>query len=161
LIRPAALFLVTLGLLQMLGDLAGLPSVRAIGAVTSASPAPKVFSAVDGFETYSTRFFLLWRDDAGEEHVLRLTPELSKGIRGPYNRRNPYGAVIAYAPILFEAERTRPMFAAVAHFSVCGHAPLLHELGIDPTDVRGPVRLRVEPLSPRHGRRLELPLPCP
>ncbi len=159
--RPAALFLVALGLLQMLGDLAGLPAVRAIGAVTAASPAPKVFSAVDGFETYSTRFFLLWLDETGKEQVVRLTPELNQGIRGPYNRRNPYGAVIAYAPVLSRAERTRPMFTAVAHFSVCGNAPLLRELGIDPARVRGPVRLRVEPLSPRHGQTLELPLPCP
>ena len=44
--------LVILGLTQMVADLTGLPAVRGLAAATLASPAPKVFSAVHGLETY-------------------------------------------------------------------------------------------------------------
>ena len=63
--NKAALFLLFLGLLQMLGDVTGLAVLKGIGVATVASPAPKVFSAVNGFETYSTRFFLEWTDTEG------------------------------------------------------------------------------------------------
>ena len=60
--RGAAIFLVVLGTAQMLGDLTGVLPLKAIAAATGASPAPKVFSAVRGLETYSTRFFLRAHD---------------------------------------------------------------------------------------------------
>jgi hypothetical protein len=37
------------------------------------------------------------------------------------------------------------MFDAVSHFALCGEAPLLRELGIEPNRVRGQVRIRLEP----------------
>ena len=64
--------LLVLGLLQMAGDVTGLDWLRGIGAASSASPAPRVFSAVDGLETYSTRFFLEWTDTRGASHSLEL-----------------------------------------------------------------------------------------
>ncbi len=168
--NKAAVALLVLGLLQMGGDLlerlglgaAGRP-LKGVGAATTASPAPKVFSAVRGLETYSTRFYLEWRDRAGQEHSLLLTPELYARLRGPYNRRNVYGAALAYGPVLATDERTQPMFRAVVHYALCGDAPLLRELGIDPATVAGPVRVRYEP---RPGSDLgDLPrmleAPCP
>ena len=143
--KRAALLLL-LGLLQMVGDLADMPALKGIGAATCASPAPKVFSAVRGLETYSTRFYLEWSDRSGEGHALELTPALYSRLRGPYNRRNVYGAVLAYGPVLSTDERTRPMFDAVARYALCGDAPLLRELGIDPSTVSGRVRVRLEPL---------------
>jgi hypothetical protein len=148
----AAVGLLVLGLLQMTGDLldhAGLGQVgrplKGVGAATTASPAPKVFSAVRGLETYSTRFSLEWTDRAGEPHRVLLTPELYHRVRGPYNRRNVYGAALAYGPVLVTDERTRPMFEAVTTYALCGEAPLLRELGIDPSEVTGPLRVRYEP----------------
>ena len=149
----AAPGLLVLGLLQMSGDLldqVGLDVVgqplKGVGAATTASPAPKVFSAVRGLETYSTRFTLEWTDRAGEAHALLLTPERYARVRGPYNRRNVYGAALAYGPVLVTNERTRPMFWAVTTFALCGEAPLLCELGIDPADVqKDMVRVRYEP----------------
>jgi hypothetical protein len=152
--KKAAPALLALGLLQMAGDLieqAGLPAVgrplKGIGAATTASPAPKVFSAVRGLETYSTRFYVEWTDRRGGAHVLPITPELYGRIEGPYNRRNVYGAALAYGPVLATNERTAPMFEAVVRHALCGDAPLLRELGINPSDVAGPVRVRYEPLS--------------
>ncbi len=145
--KVAAAFLIAVGLAQMAGDLCerhvsarvGRP-LKGLAAATAASPAPKVFSAVRGLETYSTRFFLEWTSTDGEAHSLELTPEVYARLRGPYNRRNVYGAALAYGPVL-PAELRDPVLA----YAVCGNAPLLRELGIDPTQVRGPVRLCYEP----------------
>jgi hypothetical protein len=144
--KYAAVGLLMVGLMQMVGDLCGLPALRGIGAVTTASPAPKVFSAVQGFETYSTRFFVEWTDTAGSPHSLQLTPEVYARLAGPYNRRNVYGAALAYGPVLATDPRTQPMFRAVTQYAFCGEAPLLRELGIDPVSLTGQVRVRFEPL---------------
>ena len=69
--RFAAPLLIVLGLAQMAGDVLGIVPLKAIAAATAASPAPRVFSAVRGLETYSTRFFLEW---AGRR--VELTPEV-------------------------------------------------------------------------------------
>jgi hypothetical protein len=145
--------LLVLGLLQMSGDLleqAGLPAVgrplKGLGAASTASPAPKVFSIARGLETYSTRFYLEWTDRAGEEHSLLITPELYGRLRGPYNRRNVFGAALAYGPVLATDERTQPLFRSVMAYALCGKAPLLREMGVDPAQIAGPVRVRYEPL---------------
>jgi hypothetical protein len=133
--------------LQIAADVAGLPALRAIAAATTASPLPKVFSAVRGLETYSTRFFVEWTDRAGELHSLELTPEVYAALRGPYNRRNVFGAVVAYGPLLSTDARTRPMFERVAAYALCGDAPLLRELGVDPRALAGPARVRLVPIA--------------
>jgi hypothetical protein len=162
--NAAALVLLAVGLLQMAGDLLRWPALKGLGAATTASPAPKVFSSVRGLETYSTRFFLEWRDRAGSPHSLELTPEVYGRLQGPYNRRNVYGAVLAFGPVLEGDPRTRPMFESVARYALCGEAPVLRELGIDPGQVEdGTLRVRLEP---RPGTDLGdlktvLEAPCP
>ena len=118
-----ALFLVVLGLAQMAGDLTKVVPLKAVAAATGASPAPKVFSAVQGLETYSTRFYL----DLGHERV-ELTPELYARIEGPYNRRNVFGAALAYGPVLPASLRD-----PVTRYALCGNAPLLRELQLHAT----------------------------
>lgn len=142
-----AIALLILGLLQMTGDLLGLPWMKGLGAATAASPAPKVFSAVRGLETYSTRFYLEWVDVGGEEQSLELTPAVYARIKGPYNRRNIYGAALAYGPILSIDPRSQRMFAAVSSYAFCGDARLLSELGVDHARVAGRVRVRIVPLQ--------------
>ena len=141
----AAIGLVILGLAQMAGDLANVLPLKAIAAATGASPAPKVFSAVKGLETYSTRFFLEWRTRSGEARSLELTPEAYARLAGPYNRRNVYGAVLAYGPVLSTDPNAKPLFDAVGRYALCGDAPLLRELGIAPDEIDGPLRIRLEP----------------
>ena len=163
--NKAAIFLIVLGLLQMSGDMlerfvhepAGR-ALRGLAAATTASPAPKVFSSVRGLETYSTRFYLEWSDRAGLEHSLRITPEIYARIRGPYNRRNVYGAALAYGPVL-----PAPLRDPVMRYALCGEAPLLRELGIDPTDIAGAIRVRYEPLPGTDLGDLPrvLEAPCP
>jgi hypothetical protein len=163
--KKAAVFLVALGLLQMTGDLLERyisepvgRAIKGVAAATTASPAPKVFSSVKGLETYSTRFSLEWTDRTGVGHSLRITPELYARLRGPYNRRNVYGAALAYGPVLPESLRE-----PVMHYALCGDAPLLRELGIEPSDIIGPVRVRYEPLPGTDLGDLPsiLEAPCP
>jgi hypothetical protein len=131
--RAVPIVLTILGLAQMAGDLTGIVPLKAVAAATMASPAPKVFSAVRGLETYSTRFYLEW--DGGRAE---LTPQLYSRMRGPYNRRNVYGAALAYAPVIPAALRDPVMRSAL-----CGQAPLLREMGLQP---HGPVTVVLEPV---------------
>jgi hypothetical protein len=147
-VRGPALFLVLLGLAQMTGDLLGWNALRGLMSATTASPAPKVFSAVDGFETYSTRFFVEWTDPTGTTRSLELTPEIYARVGGPYNRRNAYGAILAYGPILSTNPATSALFESVARFALCGRSPLLAELGVEVGSTGRSARVRLEPLDP-------------
>src|ERR1700755_3585891 len=95
-----------LGFAQMAGDIFHLPALKAVAAATAASPAPKVFSAVKGLETFSTRVFIEWVGEIGPTHSVEVTPERYAHVLGPYNRRNVYGAVLAYGPVLESDPRT-------------------------------------------------------
>ena len=144
--QKAAAALLGLGLLQMAGDVLGIPALKGLGMATAASPAPRVFSSISGLETYSTRFFLEWRSRDGAAHSLPLTPEVYQRLRGAYNRRNAYGAALAAGPVLATDPHTQRMFQAVLSYALCGEAPVLRELGIDPAQIDGPPRTRYEPL---------------
>lgn len=156
--------LVALGLFQMAGDLVQSRAVKGLAAAWGFSPAPKVFSSVGGLETYSTRFFLEWtRPDGGVESV-ELTPEVYSRMRGPYNRRNVYGAALAYGPILSTQEATEDMYNAVSAKALCGDAPLLVELGLEEASERvGPIRIRLVPIEGTDLGDLPslLEAPCP
>jgi hypothetical protein len=132
----------------MTADFLNLYSLKGFALATAASPAPRVFSAVRGLETYSTNFYLQWTDHQGAFHSVEITSEMYSHLRGPYNRRNVFGAVLAYGPVLADQKPTRPMFDAVASYALCGNAPILRELGIDPATVAGPLMIQLEP---RHG----------
>jgi hypothetical protein len=164
----AAVLLLALGLLQMGGDLleqcAPAPvapvgrALKGLAVGTAASPAPRVFSSVRGLETYSTRFFVEWTDHDGAAHSLHVTPEVYSRLQGPYNRRNVYGAALAYGPVLPAGLRD-----PVMRYALCGDAPLLRELGIDPGQVQGSARIRYEPLPGTDLGDLPtvLEAPCP
>lgn len=144
--KLAAAALVAVGTVQMAGDLSGLTALKAIGAATHASPAPKVFTSQNGLETFSARFYVEWFDRAGDLHSLRLTPESYRSLKGPYNRRNPYGATIAFAPQLAASDRLAPVLDQVTSFAFCGRAPLLRELGIPLEDVAS-LRIVIVPIE--------------
>jgi hypothetical protein len=139
--------LAVVGFAQIAGDLFHIPALKAIASATAASPAPKVFSAVRGLETFSTRFFVEWVDASGAAHSVEITPERYARLRGPYNRRNVYGAVLAYGPVLESDEHTRAMYDAVSRYALCGDAPLLIELGIPAEAAKGSLLIRSETQS--------------
>jgi hypothetical protein len=132
--------LLALGLAQMAGDAARLLPLKALALATAASPAPRVFSKVES---------------------LAVTPETYVGLAGPYNRRNAYGAAMAGGPMMAGQPLLRPMFEAVARHGLCGDAPVLRELGVDPSVVVGPPRVRYEPRAMRRPRpSMVIHAPC-
>jgi len=159
---PAAALLVV-GFAQMGGDLLHVTSMKGIGAAWMFSPAPKVFSSVNGFETYSTQTFLEWEDKQGGSHSIEFTPETYAKLQGPYNRRNIFGAALAYGPVFAEDERLRPLLRSVVAYALTEEAPLLVELGVDVEAVVWPITLRYVPAEGTEmgdlPRILEIPLP--
>jgi hypothetical protein len=146
-------FLVWLGCLQMTADVLGLSKVKALAAATQMSPAMKVFTAHEGYETHAARFTLQWRDNSGV-HELAITPEVYKRVKGPYNRRNVYGAALAYGPLLRTREETRRMQESVMRYGLCSGGPLREELGV-PADAQD-LSVRVTPVRPPVRTDLEL-----
>ena len=146
----ASVFLLVIGLLQMTGDLLRVPQLKGLAAATGASPAPKVFSSVQGLETFSSDFYVAWKDRNGSAHAIKITPEMYSRVQGPYNRRNVFGAALSYAPVLARDTHTRRMYDSVVRYALCGPAPLLREMGIDPTNLSEPPVIR---LVPRAGTR--------
>lgn len=124
--------LLGIGCLQMAGDLLGMSDVKAIGLITHASPAPKVFTTQNGYETYSPRFFVTAFDDSndGQGTTLQLTPAVNAKLLGPYNRRNAYGAALSYGPVLASNDLTSGMFDSVLHYALCRRGGLTAEVGL-------------------------------
>ncbi|HTO05168.1 MAG TPA: hypothetical protein VL069_15770 [Opitutus sp.] len=131
------------GCTQMIGYLAGSRELRGIGLATVAAPLPKVFSDVEGLETFASDFTLRGIDSAGEPFALAITPELYARLEGCYNRRNVYGAALSYAPRMPEA-----LWTAVFCYGLKPGGPLRHEFGL-PEGARG---LSVEIRTKTRGR---------
>lgn len=163
--KPGAMmafcFLVGLGSLQMVGDVFGMPRLKALAAATQVSPAMRVFTAHQGYETHAARFSLHWRDAAGRAHNLALDPHSYRAVAGPYNRRNVYGAALAYGPILRADPRTRPMQESVMRYAFCVPGGLRRELGIpaDAQDLR--VTLQPTRADARRDLEFEWSVECP
>ncbi len=159
--RWGAGFLLVLGLSRMVAHLVGARKIAGLAAATGAAPAPKVFSMVLGLETFSSRLTLTWTDPEGTKVAMDITPSRYARLMGPYNRRNVYGGVVAYGPIMVAHPATRPLFMAVARSAICDERLLLTELGADPEMVTDPVVLRVQPMHEvEDGIPLDLVAPC-
>jgi hypothetical protein len=140
-----AMVILLIGLSQMVGDLMHLPALKGLAAATMCSPCPKVFTAHDGYETFSTRFIVEWADRHCKPCSLEITPVVYERIQGPYPRRKIFEAVIVYWPVVAKTPSLQPMFRSVSKYALTGKAPLLSELGINPADRAGPVRIRYVP----------------
>ena len=137
--NAVALILGIIGCTQMVGYITGNVVLRGFGAATTASPLPKVFSDVDGLETFASEFTLRYRDTAGTVRELPITPELYGRLGGPYNRRNVYGAALSYAPRLPVG-----LWESVYCYGFAPDGPLRQELGLgrEATDIRVTIRTR-------------------
>ena len=147
-------FLVSLGSIQMAGDVLDAPRVKALGAALQVAPAMKVFTAHQGYETHAARFTLHWQARDGRTGALVLGPSAYREVEGPYNRRNVYGAALAYAPVLRADARTRAMQESVMSYAFCAPGALRPELHV-PADAW---RFALD-IAPRHAdarRDLEL-----
>jgi hypothetical protein len=135
----AALAICCVGCLQMMGYITGSATLRGIGAATAASPLPKVFSDVDGLETFASEFTLHYRMADRTLIETAITPELYGRLVGPYNRRNVYGAALSYAPRL-----PRELWEPVFCYGLRPEGPLRTELGLssEVSDISDTIRTR-------------------
>ena len=93
---------ILIGFLQTIGHVSGIKVIKNLGVVTAASPLPIVFTEVKGVETFASDFYIQWSTDQGELKKIQITPAIYSKLKGPYNRRNIFGAAIAYGPVLPE-----------------------------------------------------------
>lgn len=147
-------FLVGVGTLQIAAEMLSLPKIKALAAATQVSPAMKVFTAHQGYETHAARFALSWRDVAGAVHELELDPRTYASIEGPYNRRNVYGAALAYGPLLRSDPKLRPMQESVMRYAFCEPGVMRAELGV-PSDATN-LQIHVRPVRALARPDLEL-----
>lgn len=156
--KPLAVLTFTLlagvGSLQMVADVAQWPKVKALAAATQVSPAMKVFTAQQGYETHAAQFHLSWQTAAGERQTLLLDPHTYARVAGPYNRRNVYGAALAYGPVLRTEPRLRAMQASVMRYAFCQPGSMRRELGI-PSDASD-LAVHVTPVRATTRTDLEL-----
>jgi len=139
--------LVVVGLSAMAGDVSGLTPLFGAGLATGAAPAPKVFTSRDNLESFSATYVLEWEDASGT-HQHTLDPQTYSRLKGPYNRRNVYGAALAGGPILNADPVMQPMLDEVVRYAFCGDDTVLEEMGIHDVDT-GSLRVRVFP-QPGH-----------
>ena len=125
-----AIILLTVGLSQMASDLFHLPILKGLGAATMCSPCPKVFTAHNGYETFSTKLVIEWTSPNKNPHSLNISRDIYTRIDGPYSRRKIFESLIVHWPIASKDSRISPMFQSIAKYAFTGKAPLLHELGI-------------------------------
>ena len=140
-INLIAILLFFLGLSQMVGYLFNLKILRGLGAALTIAPFPKVFSDVDGIETFALTFILEYTDENGKRHALKITPEVYSKMAGPYNRRNVYGAALSYGPT---PKFPEALFNSVFRYGLIDPGPLKNEFGIPEsiTDVK--LRIRTQ-----------------
>jgi hypothetical protein len=148
-----AIALLVFGCLQMAGYVFDAPVLRGIGAASAAAPFPKVFSDVNGYETFAADFTLSGLDGTGAPFEIRMTPELYSRLEGPYNRRNVYGAALSYAPRLPE-----PLWRAVWCHGLGPDGPLRREFGLPPG--AHALEMRIETRSAGRNDSWLLSPPC-
>lgn len=118
--------LIVLGLISMTGYLLGhlgfegvSRALKGVGMASMASPLPIVFSDVRGFETFAATFWVTAYFSDGSFRRVEVTPKLYSKLKGPYNRRNVYGAAISYGPRLPE-----DVWKSILSYGVCREGPL-------------------------------------
>lgn len=138
-----AMILLATGFLQMAGYLTQSRVQRGIGLASGVAPFPKVFCEADGYEAFAAGFTVEGSYADGNPWERKLDAEWYSQLRGPYNRRNVYGAALAFAPRLPEALRDE-----LLEKSLSPGAAMRRELGI-PEDLQN-LRVRI---NPRDGER--------
>ena len=126
-----AAFLIFLATIKVFADVFNFEKISALAAIINVAPAMKVFTAHKGYETYSSKFTLETRHTDGQVIATKINSKTYAGLKGPYNRRNVYGALIAYGPYLTNKPNTHDMWYVMASNAFCGNSSILSELGIE------------------------------
>ena len=116
--------IVLIGFLQIIGYVTKVKTIRNLGVVTAASPLPIVFTEVKGVETFASDFYFRWNSNTSQSNEIKVTPEVYSKLKGPYNRRNIFGAAIAYGPVL-----PKEIWHPILNYGLCNDI-LINELSI-------------------------------
>ena len=111
------------GFVQMAGDVTGSRLLKGLGAASAIAPSPKVFCDMSGIEPFASTFVVTIHKQ--QTSSFTITPDTYGRLKGPYNRRNVYGAAIAGAPLLPEKMRQ-----TVLDYAFAPDGPLGRELGV-------------------------------
>jgi len=122
-----------LGSIQMVGWAIDSPLLEPLGKASVASPLPLVFSSHDGLETFAQDFALEIRREGQALEKIPLDSARYSLLEGSYNRRNTYGAVFSYGPIL--DQKAPDLLSAVLQYGICDPGALLAEC-----DIPGPFK---------------------
>lgn len=152
--RWILVLLIALGTVQIFAEVLAMPRLKAVAAATQVSPAMKVFTAHQGYETHAARFAVTWTDAQGRGQRLDLDPQTYRNVHGPYNRRNVYGAALAYGPLLRADPKLRAMQESVMHYAFCSPGALRADLGVP----RDAANLTIHVLPTRAPARADLEL---
>jgi len=119
-----AIVILALGMTQFLGGWFNIKALKGFGASLAMAPYTKVFSDIDGLETFASTFEI-YTKKGDYWSSITITPKVYGKLRGSYNRRNVYGAGLSYGPKLPEGLRMQI-------FSYALHTPayLAEEIGI-------------------------------
>lgn len=133
-----ALALVVFACSAMAGDLLHCLPLKGIGAASTIAPFPKVFCDNQGLEGFASEFTITAEGPKGTTNIV-LTPELYSQLKGPYNRRNVYGAALAFGPKL-----PPPLWRSVFAYGLGPGGPLREELELphDSTNVVVTIRTK-------------------
>ncbi len=113
----SVLLLLLVGHISIVGKLLGIEIIQGLGFISTASPLPLVFSSFRGVEGFASDFFIHYRIE-NEEKSFQITSEVYDYLKGPYNRRNAFGAAFAGAPML-TAENEKRMVDSVLRYAFC------------------------------------------
>lgn len=118
--------------IQLCGFLVQSKPLVGLGRITTASPLPLVFTSHDGLETFAQKYAVELFYEADAKPVRSdVTPALYSEVSGSYNRRNAYGAIFSYGPILTKGKGVT-LVNSVAKFGFCGSGPLLSTFNLEP-----------------------------
>ena len=115
----AATLVVFIGLIQVLGFLTRLDSVRALGKATVASPLPLVFTSVGIFESFATELTIELVFQSGGRLTVPVTSETYSRLHGPYDRRGAYAMLLVHAPLW-----PQHILNSIVGFGFCRDGPL-------------------------------------
>jgi hypothetical protein len=134
-----AILIGIIGMFNLVGYLTGSKILKGIGAASVISPLPKVFSDVNGLETFASTFMMEIETKSGQKIEKEITPELYVKLGGPYNRRNVYGAALSYAPRLPDA-----LWQSVYCYGMREGGPLRREFNLPEDTARVRVLIRTK-----------------
>ena len=132
------LLLIALGYFQVIGYVFELPKVRGLGSAYMVAPLPLVFSHFRGLETYASKFKVELEFIGDKTVTLPIDSIMYGKVMGPYNRRNIYGAALAYGP-KFTSPKEKELLNAILSYGFCKPAVILMEFGFIETPLRGKI----------------------